>query len=80
MSSHNARAAGAEDQIAVILDGCAAAGRLALLVRAIDRRNLWPELAWEDEQAAAGALRDVALVRRALDAAQATAQAVRGGV
>ena len=44
---------------------------LALLVRAIDRRNLWPELAWEPEQAAADARRAVARVRRALEVGHA---------
>ena len=55
------------DDAAVLADGRDAANQLLLLIRAIDRRNLWHEIAWEPEQAAAGAARDVARVRRALD-------------
>lgn len=57
----------AMDDAAILAAGRTAVEDLARLVRAIDRRNLWHEIAWEPEQAAAGAARDVARVRRALD-------------
>ena len=40
-------------------------------LRAIDHANLWHELAWEPEQAAADARRAVARVRRALEVGHA---------
>jgi len=55
------------DDAAVLADGRDAANQLLLLIRAIDRRNLWHEIAWEPERAASEAARDVARVRRALD-------------
>lgn len=39
-------------------------------MRAISRRRLWAEIAWEPERAEAEALRDVARVRRAIEAAE----------
>ena len=59
--------AAAMDTAAVLLEGREAVEALGRLVRAIDRRNLWHEIAWEPEQAAADALRDVARARRALE-------------
>lgn len=56
-----------DDRAAVLLEGREAVERLGLLLRAIDRRNLWVEIAWEPEQAAAEAHRDVAWARRALE-------------
>jgi hypothetical protein len=51
MASKRQQAVGAAlDDTAVVIDGGDALKDLALLVRAIDRRNLWPELAWEPEQ------------------------------
>lgn len=61
--------AAAMDGRAVLIDGRDALKELTLLVSAIDRRNLWCELAWEPETAQAEAHRAVARVRRALDAA-----------
>ena len=46
-------------------------------MRAIDHANLWHELAWEPEQAAADARRAVARVRRALEVGHAAV--TRGG-
>ena len=47
MASKRQQAVGAAlDDTAVVIDGGDALKDLALLVRAIDRRNLWPELAW----------------------------------
>ena len=72
MASKRQQAVGALlDDTAVVVDGGDALKDLALLVRAIDRRNLWPELAWEPEQAAADARRAVARVRRALEVGHA---------
>jgi len=59
---------------------CAALKRLALLVSAIDRRHLWHEIAWEPEQAAADAHRDLAIVRRALEEQLQAAREQRGTV
>jgi hypothetical protein len=59
-----------DDNAAIIVDGRDALAQLAFLVRAIDRRNLWHEIAWDGEQAAAEAQRDLARVRRALEAAR----------
>ncbi len=70
MASREQRAVGAAlDGRAVILDGGDALRELALLVRAIDRRNLWHEIAWEPEAAQAEAHRAVARIRRALEQA-----------
>ncbi len=70
MASKRQQVVGAAlDDAALVADGRAAADSLALLVRAIDRRNLWVEIAWEPERAASEAGRDVARVRRALDVA-----------
>jgi len=57
------------DEAAIQSEGRESLRQLALLVSAIDRRNLWVELAWEPEQASAAAHRDVARVRRALEQA-----------
>lgn len=69
------------DDAALVTEGSAAAESLALLVRAIDRRNLWCEIAWEPEEAATDAARDVARVRRALEVAGRLVREVgeRGG-
>ena len=68
MASRRQQGVGAVlDDAAVVSDGLDAAASLLLLVHAIDRRNLWVEVAWEPEQAAADAERDVARVRRALE-------------
>lgn len=66
-SSRQQMVSAALDAAAVLADGREAVESLGRLVRAIDRRNLWHEIAWEPEQAAADALRDVARVRRALE-------------
>lgn len=55
------------DDAAILADGRAALLQLELLVRAISRRHLWHELAWDGEQAEAAALRDVARARRVLE-------------
>lgn len=71
MASRRQQGVGAVlDDAAVVSDGLDAAASLLLLVHAIDRRNLWVEVAWEPEQAAADAERDVARVRRALETAR----------
>ena len=57
------------DDAAILSAGRAAVEDLARLVRAIDRRNLWVEIAWEPAQAAADAQRAVARARRALEVA-----------
>lgn len=57
----------AMDDAALLAAGREAARNLELLIRAIDRRHLWHEIAWEPEQAAAEAARDVARARRALE-------------
>ncbi len=62
------------DDRALLVEGGDALRTLALLVRAIDRRNLWPVIAWEPEAAQADAHRAVARVRRALEQ-----QAARAG-
>ena len=68
MASRRQQGVGAVlDDAAVVSDGLDAAASLLLLVHAIDRRNLWVEVAWEPEQAAADAERDVARVRRTLE-------------
>lgn len=59
--------AAALDSRAIVIDGGNALKELALLVRAIDRRNLWHEIAWEPEAAQVEAHRAVARVRRALE-------------
>lgn len=56
-----------DDDAALLADGADALRSLAHLVAAIDRRNLWCELAWEPDSASAEAHRDVARVRRSLD-------------
>jgi hypothetical protein len=57
----------AMDDAAILAAGRDAANELALLVRAISRRHLWHEIAWDGSQAEADAMRDVARVRRALE-------------
>ena len=75
MASKRQQQAAAElDERAILIDGGDGLKALALLVRAIDRRNLWPEIAWEPEAAQADAHRAVARVRRALEQ-----QAARAG-
>ena len=68
--------AAALDDTAIVVDGGDGLKVLALLVRAIDHANLWHELAWEPEQAAADAHRAVARVRRALEVGHAAAARV----
>ncbi len=68
MASKQQQAVGtALDGRAIVIDGGDALRELAFLVRAIDRRNLWHEIAWEPEAAQAEAHRAVARVRRALE-------------
>ncbi len=68
MASKRQRAVAAElDERAILIDGADGLKVLALLVRAIDRRNLWPEIAWEPEAAQAEAHQAVARARRALE-------------
>lgn len=70
MASKRQQAVGAAlDDAAVLAAGREAVNELALLVRAISRRHLWHEIAWDGAQAEAEALRDVARVRRALELA-----------
>ncbi len=70
MASKQQQAVGAAlDERAILIDGGDALKELALLVRAIDRRNLWHEIAWEPEAAQAEAHRAVARIRRALEQA-----------
>lgn len=72
MPSRRQQAVGAAmDAAALLADGREAARNLELLIRAVSRRRLWHELAWEPDSAEAEALRDVARVRRALDVAGA---------
>ena len=68
----------AMDDAAILAAGRTAVEDLARLVRAIDRRNLWVEIAWEPVQAAADAQRAVARVRRGLERAHAMAAARTG--
>ena len=71
MPSRRQAAVGAAlDEAAIAADGRDALVQLELLVRAISRRRLWAEIAWEPERAEAEALRDVARVRRAIEAAE----------
>lgn len=68
MASKRQQAVGAAmDDAAILAAGRDAANELALLVRAISRRHLWHEIAWDGGQAEADAMRDVARVRRALE-------------
>lgn len=72
MPSRRQQAVGAAmDDAALLAAGRDAARNLELLIRAVSRRHLWHELAWEPERAEADALRDVARVRRALEVAGA---------
>lgn len=81
MASRRAQAVGAlDDDAALLADGADALRSLAHLVAAIDRRNLWVEIAWEPETAAAGARRDVARVRRALEVGRTAVGERRTGV
>ena len=81
MASKRQQAVGAAmDDAAILAAGRDAANELALLVRAISRRHLWHEIAWEPEAAQAEAHRAVARVRRALVEGLRLAREQRAGV
>lgn len=72
--------AASDDNAAILADGADALRSLAHLVAAIDRRNLWCELAWEPDAASAEAHRDVARARRALEVGRSAVGERRTGV
>lgn len=66
-----------EEETALVIDGLHGIEQLAALVRAIDRQRLWHLLVFDETDVAA--MRDVARVRRALEAAHERLKAQRQG-
>ena len=79
MSRQNVQTAEREDAAAALLVVRDVLTNYALLCRAVDHANLWHELAWDGEQAARDARRDVERGRRALEVVGNMAAARGGG-